>query len=97
MGEQAMVLVQALRHEQRPVFILDNLKFMGETTPEARREVARIARLLDFDRGAMVGDANPLMRHGTNLMLRSIGRRNLRYFASFDGAYAWFGLDVGPS
>jgi hypothetical protein len=94
MGREIERLIHQLRREGRPVLIIDNLKQMGETTPEARHEVARLARELDFDRGAMVGNINPLMRHGTNLMLRAIGRSNLRYFASFDGAYTWLDLDT---
>jgi hypothetical protein len=29
------------------------------------------------------------MRYGTNLMLRAIGRANVRYFASTEAAQAW--------
>src|SRR5207249_4981277 len=77
MGEKLTFYTQKLREEHKPVFVLDNLINMGRTTSEARREVARIARTLDFDHGAMVGDGSALMRYGTNLMLRAIGRSNL--------------------
>ncbi|HSX00690.1 MAG TPA: STAS/SEC14 domain-containing protein [Candidatus Saccharimonas sp.] len=89
MGEKLGFYVRQLRDEGRPVLVLDNLLQMGETTSEARGEVARIARGLDFDRGAMVGDNSPLMRHGTNLMLRAIGRSNLRFFSNLDSAKRW--------
>lgn len=93
MGIEAARLAAQLRREQRPVLVLDNLKRLGHTDSAARREVARIARQLDFDRGAMLGDATPLMRLGTNLMLRAIGRPNLRYFASRDAALLWLTTD----
>jgi hypothetical protein len=89
MGEKIAAYVHDLQQAKKPILILDNLKAMGDTTPEARQEVARIARTINFDRGAMVGDANPLMRYGTNLMLRAINKSNLRYFASFDAALIW--------
>ena len=91
MGKEVLALAAQLRSDHKKVYILDNLKLMAETTSEARREVARLAKQIDFDRGAMVGSANPLMRHSTNLMLRAIGKSNLRYFASFDAAELWLG------
>jgi hypothetical protein len=89
MGEKLAFYTAELRSEGQPVLLLDNLLRMGNTTSEARREVARIAGRLDMDRGAMVGGANRTMRLGTNLMLRAIGRRNLRYFASLESAHKW--------
>lgn len=93
MGREIIALVAQLRAGKKRVYIIDNLKRMGNSTADARREVSRLARELDFDKGAVVGDASPWMRYGTNLMLRAIGRPNLKYFASLDGAYAWFGLE----
>jgi len=89
MGEKVVYYIEQLRGSHQPVLILDNLKEMGQTTSEARREVARLARSLRFDRAAMVGDGSAAMRYGTNLMLRAIGRRNIRYFASLDAAQLW--------
>ncbi len=94
MGEEIASLVSQLQREAKPVFILDNLKSMGDTTPEARSEVARLAKTLKFDRAAMVGDTTTVMRYGTNLMLRAVGRPNVRYFASRDAALLWLGVDL---
>jgi hypothetical protein len=89
MGEKLKFYRDELVHGGRPVLVLDNLLRMGNTTSGARREVARIARTLHFERAAMVGGGSPAMRYGTNLMLRAIGRRNLRYFASHEAARRW--------
>lgn len=89
MGEKISFYVHDLRRRGRPVLIYDNLLGMGKATSEARREVARLARLLDFDRGVMVGGGGAPMRYGTNLMLRAIGRRNMRYFSSPEAARDW--------
>jgi UDP-N-acetylmuramyl pentapeptide synthase len=92
MGKDIQALIQQLRHDSRPVLLLDNLKQLGSTDSTARHEVARLARSLEFDRGAMVGSSNAFMRHSTNLMLHAIGRSNLRYFSSFDAAFIWLGV-----
>jgi hypothetical protein len=89
MGEKVDLYIRQLCEQHKPVVILDNLTHMGRTTSEARREVARLARTLYFERGAMVGDGSPLMRYGTNLMLKAIGRSNLRYFGNLESAQKW--------
>jgi hypothetical protein len=89
MGEKLVYFAEQLRSQGRPVLVLDNLIKMGNTTSEARREVARIAKALDYDRAAMVGDGSVLMRYGTNLMLRAIGRSNARYFGNMETARKW--------
>lgn len=89
MGEKLGRFVRQLRAAARPVLVLDNLKAMGATTSDARAEVARIARTLDYDRAAMVGDGSAAMRLGTNLMLRAIGRPRVRYFSSLESARIW--------
>lgn len=89
MGEKVGHYIRQLRANDQPVLVLDNLKHLGRTTSEARREVARLARTLDFDRAAMVGDGTLVMRYGTNLMLRAIGRSNVKYFSSLDAAQTW--------
>jgi len=89
MGEKLSLYAAQLRSQGRPVLVLDNLKAMGNTTSEARKEVARIARSLDFDRAVMVGDGSAVMRLGTNLMLRAIGRSNARYYSALEPAQAW--------
>jgi hypothetical protein len=89
MGGKLEFYTATLRSQGRPVLVLDNLIRMGSTTSDARREVARIAKALDMDRGAMVGGGSRAMRYGTNLMLRAIGRGNLRYFANMESARKW--------
>jgi hypothetical protein len=89
MGEKLEFYVGKLQQEGKPILVLDNLLEMGHTTSEARAEVARIARRLPFERAAMVGGSGPAMRFGTNLMLKAIGKRNLRFFASIDAGELW--------
>jgi hypothetical protein len=89
MGEKAFFYVSQLRTEDRPVLVLDNLIKMGRSTSDARKEVAKVAKAMDYDRAAMVGDGSMPMRLGTNLMLRAIGRGNLRYFNSLESARKW--------
>lgn len=89
MGEKVGYYIGQLRQDRQPVLILDNLIRMGETTSEARREVARLARTLDFDRCAMVGNGSAAMRYGTNLMLRAVGKPNVRYFGNLESAVKW--------
>jgi hypothetical protein len=89
MGEKLGYYIRELRRGHHPVLILDNLVRMGVTTSEARSEVASLARTLDYDRAAMVGDGSRLMRYGTNLMLRAIGRSNARYFSHEETALKW--------
>ena len=89
MGEKLAFYTRQLRDDRRPVLVLDNLVQMGHTTSEARGEVARIAKALDCDRAAMVGDGSRPMRFGTNLMLRAIGRGNIRYFGGMESARKW--------
>jgi UDP-N-acetylmuramyl pentapeptide synthase len=97
MGEEIRRLTTRLRAQNQPVLVLDNLKRLGVTTPECRREVAQLVRTLDYDRVAMLGNANIMMRHGTNLMLRAIGQPRARFFASRAAAYIWLGLDSIPT
>jgi hypothetical protein len=89
MGEKVAHYIAELRAAGRPVLVLDNLLHMGYTGSDARREVARLARTLHFDRVAMAGGDSLILRYGTNLMLRAIGRPNIRYFASLDSAREW--------
>jgi hypothetical protein len=89
MGEKLGYYIIQLRSNGKQVLVLDNLMGMGETTSEARREVARLAKTLDFDRCAMVGNGSAPMRYGTNLMLRAIGKANVRYFGNLESAVKW--------
>ncbi len=89
MGEKINLYIHQLCEQHKPVLIMDNLTQMGKTTSEARSEVAKLAKAFYFDRGVMVGDGSPLMRYGTNLMLKAIGRSNLRYFGGIESARKW--------
>jgi hypothetical protein len=89
MGEKATYYLEQLQKSGKPIYIIDNLQRMGQTTPDARAEVARLARQLQFDACAMIGDGSVMMRYGTNLMLRAIGRRNVRYFSRREPADKW--------
>lgn len=93
MCDKVIQLIEKLGSQSRPIYIIDNLKAMGETTPDARSAVAYYAKNLHFNRVAMVGDGSIMMRLGTNLMLRAIGKSNIRYFSSIDSALLWFGLE----
>ena len=90
MAKSANRLMEQLRAEGAFVFVIDNLKLMGETTPDARKVVAEYAKKLAFDRLAMVGDGSIIMRLTTNLMLRAIGKSNAKYFSSEESAREWF-------
>jgi hypothetical protein len=94
MGQSIQELINQLQATNRPVLLLDDLKKMGETDSAARSEVARLAKTLDFDRCAMLGDSNPMTRYGTNLMLRAIGKSNVKFFASRDAALMWLGVET---
>jgi hypothetical protein len=89
MAEKTLCYITLLRREHRPVLILDNIIMMGHATSDARREVGRFAKALDYDWGVMVGGGSLAMRYGTNLMLRAIGRSNLRYFTAIEPARRW--------
>jgi hypothetical protein len=93
MGEKLDFYARELQRSHKPILVLDNLLKMGHTTSAARAEVARIAKRLPFERAAMVGGGSPAMRFGTNLMLKAIGKRNLRFFASMEAATLW--LEAG--
>jgi hypothetical protein len=89
MGEKVAFYITELRAAGRPVLVLDNLLQMGHTGSDVRQEVARLGRTLQFDRLAMAGGGSLALRYGTNLMLRAIGRPNVRYFASPESAREW--------
>lgn len=89
MGDQVKVLLGRLKEQHKPMLIFDDITTIGHTDIPARRTVAELAQTLNFDRVAMVGDGSTLMRVGTNLMLKAIGRSNIRYFDDRDKAVEW--------
>ena len=95
MGRQADTLITQLKAVGKPCILLDNLLQVGKVGPEARRSVVEIAKRLDFDRAAMLGQGG-LMRFGANLMLRATGKSyNLRYFDDRDEAIKWLKEELG--
>lgn len=89
MGDEVSTLLKRLKAQRKPRLILDDITTMGHTDIPARRMVADLAKTLDFDRVVLLGDGSTLMRVGTNLMLKAIGRSNIRYFDDPDQAINW--------
>ena len=81
--------IAKLRAAGKPVLILDNLAGIGETPVDAVKAVAILARVLDYDRAALLDQKTALMRATTNLLLKSIGRADARYFSEIEAAKAW--------
>ena len=93
MGDMAQNFILLLRSKSLPVYIIDNIKLLGETDSRVRQVVSHYAKMLTFDQLALVGDGSSTMLFGTNLMLRAIGKSNVRYFSSLDTAMIWFCLE----
>jgi hypothetical protein len=90
MGEDVQKLLAKLKLQKKPRLILDDLTTLGRTNIPARQMVADLAKTLEFDRVAMFGDGSTLMRVGTNLMLRAIGKGDtIRYFDERKAAEQW--------
>jgi hypothetical protein len=92
MGEMTKNFINVLRSKSLPVYVIDNVKRLGETDSRVRQVVNNYAKTLQFDQLALVGDGSATMLFSTNLMLRAIGKSNVRYFSSLDTAMIWFGL-----
>lgn len=89
MGRQIDALITQMKAIGKPCLLLDNLLQIGRADPEVRRVVVELAKNLDYDRAAMVGQGG-LMRFGTNLMLRATGKAyKLRYFDNREEAVLW--------
>ena len=89
MAEVARALAGDCRAAGRPVLIIDNLLCIGQVPQEARQVVVEYGKLIDYDRLAMVGD-NPLLRLGSNLLIRAVGKgARLRYFDDARAAQRW--------
>jgi UDP-N-acetylmuramyl pentapeptide synthase len=89
MGDKVQLCLADLSRRGLPLLILDDLRRMGHTDSAVRAEVARLVRQLQYDRAAMIGDGSLLMRYGTNLMLKAVGRSNARYFSHEETAVKW--------
>jgi UDP-N-acetylmuramyl pentapeptide synthase len=89
MGEQTRELIKQQRAAGMPCLVLDDLLAMGKVGGDARDQVVKLAKELDYDKAAMVGHGG-LMRMGTNLMLRATGRGDkARFFEDKDKALTW--------
>ena len=90
MGDEVKRLLNNLKAKGKPRLILDDLTHMGRSNIPARQLVADLAKKLDYERVAMIGDGSVLMRVGTNLLLSAIGQGGkIRYFENRDEAVAW--------
>ena len=90
MGKQAQLLLEDLTKQHKRRLILDDLSQMGRTDTPARQMVSKLARSLDYDKTAMVGPNNTLMKQGTRLLLTAIGLgRKIRYFVDRETAIRW--------
>lgn len=89
MGRQIDRLITQMKAVGKPCLLLDNLLQIGRVKPDARRMVVELAKRLDYDRAAMLGQGG-MMRFGANLMLRATGKAyKLRYFDSREDAVKW--------
>lgn len=91
MGNQIQELARSFRGQRLPVLILDDLRAMAKKQPsEVGRTVAEVEKRLDYDKLAMLGDGNPMLRYGSNFIIRAIGKNHkLRYFDHRSAAVAW--------
>lgn len=90
MGEDAEELLASLKILGKPGLILDDITELGNTDIAARKKVASLANTLPFERVAMLGDGSVVMRVGTNLLLRAVGKgRQIRYFEDRAKAVEW--------
>ncbi len=89
MGRQIDTLITQLKAVGKPCLLLDNLLQIGKVGPEARRLVVELAKRLDYDRAAMLGQGG-LMSFGANLMLRATGKTyKIHYFDNREAAITW--------
>ncbi len=90
MGSEIDGLARQQRKDGAPVLIIDDIRQMGTTDSGARGMVAQLSKHLSFDRLAMLGSGNPVTRHGSNFILRAIGKAStMRYFEDESAALAW--------
>jgi hypothetical protein len=89
LGEQIDARIKDLRTKDLPVYILDDLTRIGDANTDALKGVAILARMLDYDRAALLDNKSALMRGGVNLLLTSVGRSDAQYFSDVDKAVAW--------
>lgn len=91
MAKQVTVLVEELRRQGKHVLILDNLMSMSMKQPRSvPKTVAAEAKRISFDKLAMLGSSNRLLRYGTNLMIKAMRMtEKIRYFGDRAEAEKW--------
>ena len=90
MGDQAKLLLKQLTERNKPALILDDITQMKRTDTPARQTVSELARSLPYKKVAMVGQDNPLMRVGTQLLIQAIGMGSkIKFFVNRDKAMKW--------
>lgn len=90
MGAAIEKLIRQQQKANLAVLVFDDIRQMGKTDSGARGVLAQLSRQLDFDRLAMLGDGSMLMRHGTNFIIRAIGKGNsIHYFDDEQTAMRW--------
>ena len=92
MGSQIAELAKKLRAEGKKVYVLDNLQQLALKQPgEVPKAVAAEANRLDFDKVAMLGTNNRMLKYGTNFILRAVGKmEKMKYFTDRVEAERWF-------
>lgn len=89
MGEEITALVTDLRAQKRPVLIMDDVTRICCASPDALMGVALLARIVDYDKAAMVDTHTGILKTTINLILASIKRTNAHYFSEVAPAQAW--------
>jgi hypothetical protein len=90
MGDQARELIAGLQAEHKAVLVLDDITQLGAVPPAARKVVISLGKTLLYDRLAMLGKKNGIIRIGANLLLGAMGKGDkARYFDDPNEARAW--------
>ncbi|HET9412001.1 MAG TPA: STAS/SEC14 domain-containing protein [Candidatus Saccharimonadales bacterium] len=90
MGSEVRKLLAELKKDGKPLLVLDDITKLGNTDIAARKTVVELAKNLPYRRAAMLGDGSVLMRVGTNLLLRAMGKGDaVRYFEDRTKALQW--------
>lgn len=90
MGKDVSRLLKKLDTQGKPGLVLDDITLLGNTDMQARRGVVELAKSLPYKKAAMLGDGSVVMRVGTNLLLKAMGKGDsVRYFEDHDLAIAW--------
>ncbi len=90
MGDIIIVLLDDLKKQQKRLLVLDDVTQMGNTDTAVRQAVSQLARTMGYEKVAMLGPNNPLMKHGTRLLLMAIGMgKKIKYFVEREAAIKW--------